>query len=43
MSSRKVCAALVTGWRKALATGIDMCMISAGAYGVGCCVVSGGR
>ena len=43
MSSRKVCDDTVTGWRTTLATGMDMCMISAGAYGVGCCVVSVGR
>ena len=43
MSSRKVCAVPVTGRRTALVTGMDTCMILAGAYGVGCCVVIGGR
>ena len=36
MSSRKVCATPVTGLRTALDTGMDTCMMSDGAYGVGC-------
>ena len=43
MSSRKVCDDTVTGCKVALATGMATCMLSAGACGVGCCVVRGVR